>query len=129
MAINGSRNLGSATLDKDYFDADSESPMSSLGNLMDVMLVFACGLIIALVAHYGVQLAGTTDVQGSKQEVDTSQLTKTEKDVSQSGQYDEVGKVYKDADTGKLYIVEDSGSSAVEEAASGNSSSSSSSND
>lgn len=128
MAINGSRNLGSTSLGTDYFDADSESPMASLGNLMDVMLVFACGLIIALVAHYGVQLAGTTDVEGAKQEVDTSQLTKTEQDVSQSGQYDEVGKVYKDADTGKLYIVQDKGSSAVEEAASGNSSSFSSSN-
>ena len=33
---------------------DGASPMESLANLVDVMLVFACGLIIALIAAHNV---------------------------------------------------------------------------
>ena len=88
----------------DYLDDD---PMSSMGNLMDVMLVFACGLMIALIAHY--------DVDFSPNEVTKDDATKTTLDVEQvttdsfasEDALLEIGTVYRDPDTGELYIKSD----------------------
>lgn len=80
-------------------------PMSGLGNLMDVMLVFACGLILALVAHYNVDLsedATSTDMQELEGE-----LEYTEEGATGSlDEYLELGVVYQDVETGDLYVVE-----------------------
>ena len=111
MAINGSRDLGSKGLGTSEFDS-SGSPMESLGNLMDVMLVFACGLIIALVARYGVQLAGGSEEQQNMQEITSQVEQASSAEADKKGQYDEVGSVYRDKETGKLYVVEDSASSS-----------------
>ena len=79
--------------------------MDSMGNLMDVMLVFACGLMIALVARYNVQLVPSPEINGNVQMID-SELEQVEEGISaDSGQYAELGKVYMDRETGELYIV------------------------
>lgn len=111
MAIGKEKNLLPMGLDGDPLgDDQGGSPTDSLANLMDVMLVFACGLIVALVAHYGVQL-GATQPDGM-QEISSSQVEQaSQSDSEKSGIYDEVGTVYRDAATGKLYVVTPDGES------------------
>lgn len=79
---------------------DGASPMESLANLVDVMLVFACGLIIALIAAYNVDVTKVPYKVDSIKE-NAGQTQKTKEDLQ------EMGKIYKDPDTGKLYVIED----------------------
>ena len=64
------------------------SPMESIANIVDVMLVFACGLLLALVTVWNV------DVVEESQSVSKDNLQ-------------EAGKVYRDPDTGNLYFIEE----------------------
>ena len=80
-------------------------PMESMGNLMDVMLVFACGLMVALVAHYNVNLNASPDLKGNVEELDEQLEQVAEGIADDSTAYAEVGSVYRDVKTGQLYIV------------------------
>ncbi len=77
------------------------NPNSYLTNLSDCMLVMAVGLLVALVAHYGV------DLQSSEQ---TITGTEVQMDANQDGRIDsnfeEAGSVYYDSSTGNYYMVE-----------------------
>jgi len=79
-------------------------PMSGLANLVDVMLVFCCGLLVALVMTWNLQ-----DILFKKIDVEKGrELHKTPK-IEQSGGsgYSEMGKVYQDPETGKLILIEE----------------------
>lgn len=85
-------------------------PMSSLGNIGDIMLVFACGLMVALVLAWNVDLA-------QFQQVDVGEEIESPESIEQQlegggSSYIEAGTVYMDAETGKYYLVEPTGSSA-----------------
>lgn len=76
------------------------NPMDGMANLVDVMLVFACGLIIALIAAWNVDVTKTPyKVDSIKQQQSQTEMDK--KDLK------EMGKVYKDPNTGKMYVIED----------------------
>lgn len=86
------------------------NPMDGLANLADVMLVLACGLMLALIINWNVDIGGisgrTVAVQQG-QEV-TSELQSSTADwqaLTQSDQYEKMGVVYKDPATGKMYLV------------------------
>ena len=89
-------------------------PMSSLGNIGDIMLVFACGLMVALVVAWNVDLGKFTQVQMDQeiQQDDIEQIT--EELYGEGNAFVEKGTVYQDPVTGKYYLVESesSGSSA-----------------
>lgn len=110
MAINSSRNLNPVGLGGDAFDVEEGSPSEGLTNLADAMLVFACGLIVALVAHYGVQLGATSVQNQEMQELNMGVEQAQDVEAGRAGNYDEVGTVYRDAATGKLYVVTPDGS-------------------
>ena len=88
--------------------------MSSLGNIGDIMLVFACGLMVALVVAWNVDLGKFTQVQMDQeiQQDDIEQIT--EQLYGEGNAFVEKGTVYQDPVTGKYYLVENesSGSSA-----------------
>ncbi|MFQ3193661.1 MAG: hypothetical protein ACI9N3_000473 [Colwellia sp.] len=103
------------------FDSQEQEPLGPLANLIDIMLVFACGLIAALVAlspelgqHFQVnQLESSTGKQSSVkiQPVDSvgKELTSTPEALknklkSQEG-YQSMGQVYRDPETGKLILI------------------------
>jgi hypothetical protein len=90
-------------LDDERADTD---PMSSMGNLMDVMLVFACGIIIALVAHYGVDLTNSNPDLARAEKLD-GELTSVAEEgfTSSNATFTELGVVYQDNVTGELYVV------------------------
>ncbi|MEW6761686.1 MAG: DUF2149 domain-containing protein [Pseudomonadota bacterium] len=82
------------------FEQGDEDPRASLVNLVDVMLVFACGLIAAI--------AGTQGARTAPQPVEKGRQIERPYDgagMAGSG-YDRVGEVYRDPRTGKLVLVE-----------------------
>ena len=98
--------------------------MSSLGNIGDIMLVFACGLMVALVVAWNVDLGKFTQVQMDQeiQQDDIEQIT--EQLYGEGNAFVEKGTVYQDPVTGKYYLVEDestgaSGGSSAQGGASG----------
>ena len=99
-------------------------PMSSLGNIGDIMLVFACGLMVALVVAWNVDLGKFTQVQMDQeiQQDDIEQIT--EQLYGEGNAFVEKGTVYQDPVTGKYYLVEDESSSSSAGGSGQNSSSS-----
>lgn len=89
-------------------DAEGEdpNPMEMVANLSDVMLVLAVALMVAIVAHWNVDV--TKSVQ-----IDESNMTAIEADLSElssesadgGAEYEEVGTVYRDKATGEMYVV------------------------
>ncbi len=78
--------------------------MSGIANLSDAMLVLALAFLLAFVAYYKLALPGATQVEEDLTEAtDIQQGTLQDK----SSGYQDVGRVYKDPKTGKLYMVED----------------------
>ena len=117
-----------------YVDHEDADPRVGLVNLADVMLVFACGLMLALVAYWNLNISDMTEVV---QNQDMSEVSDSDiegvTDLSASGSgFTELGTVYQDPKTGKMYMqTEDvsgagntSGNSSAESNTSTNSSTS-----
>lgn len=78
------------------------SPMESIANIVDVMLVFACGLLLALVTVWNVDIG--LDRPDNMYEV--NDVVASAPGVNKDGLV-EAGKVYVDPETGNLYFLED----------------------
>ena len=78
------------------------SPMESIANIVNVMLVFACGLLLALVTVWNVDIG--LDRPDNMYEV--SDVVEESQSVSKDN-LQEAGKVYRDPDTGNLYFIEE----------------------
>jgi hypothetical protein len=86
-------------------------PMQGTANLADAMLVFACGILLSLIMHWNVDIGSNADPIQMKQgqEITENQevrnyLTKTE---GKGQSYEKMGIVYKDPNTGKLFMLTD----------------------
>ena len=81
-------------------------PMSSLGNIGDIMLVFACGLMVSLVLAWNVDLGRFSQVDmGESEAIDDP--TAYEEVIEGGGStYIQRGTVYQDAETGQFYMIE-----------------------
>lgn len=87
----------------DRFDTGDEDPRASLVNLVDVMLVFACGLIAAITGANGANGASTAPQPVEK----GRQIERPAAGVAQAGSgYARVGEVFRDPKTGKLVLIE-----------------------
>ena len=91
-------------LSRRYEEDDNDNPMENLTNLFDVMLVFACGLMVALIISLNVDVSRMNqavieykDNGGGKDSVEASDGLSME----------EMGTVYRDKRTGKTYILDD----------------------
>ena len=82
------------------------SPMESIANIVDVMLVFACGLLLALVTGWNVDIG--LDRPDSDRMHPVSNVGQSSENVNKDNLV-EAGKVYQDPDTGNLYFIEDEG--------------------
>lgn len=96
-----------------------EDPLAGTTNLVDAMLVIAVGFLIFVVMSWNMQDIVFSDISpDEKQDIMQSiqsaseveqgqQLNNTPDSSNNSGQgYTEMGKVYKDPNTGKLIMVE-----------------------
>lgn len=89
------------------FDTQDEEPLGPLANLVDIMLVFACGLIAALVAANG----GLTEhfTQQGQQIEKGRELPEVPTGSGKAGSgFEAVGQVYRDSKTGKLILIGES---------------------
>lgn len=81
-------------------------PLSSVANIADAMLVFACGILIALIVAWNVDVNKIVQVEIDR----TKQIEDVEtlQDVlaGEGDSYIERGTVYQDPNTGKLYMLE-----------------------
>lgn len=86
-----------------------EDPLGPLANLIDIVLVFACGLIAALVA-FSTDLQDHFEVQPQKITLG-KELPKLPDNLQQQMQdgsgFEPVGQVYRDPQTGKLILIDD----------------------
>lgn len=81
------------------------SPMESMVNLVDVMLVFICGLLISIIIFWNINMKNLVIILDQKQLIkinNPKELTTQMKDKSSSGN---VGSAVLDPKTGKIYIV------------------------
>ena len=78
------------------------NPNSYLTNLADCMLVMSVGLLVALAAHYGVDLQQAEE-PATGQEV----VMDADGDGLIDEGYTKTGSVYYDEATGKYYMVEE----------------------
>lgn len=103
-------------LSDDEYEEDAD-PRVGLVNLADVMLVFACGLMLALVSYWKLDLPTVTDMNtAAMQEVADS--TQAEHIAQKSASaYEELGTAYKDPSTGKVYIMKQSNTKAPQASA------------
>ncbi|MEG2298435.1 MAG: DUF2149 domain-containing protein [Anaerovoracaceae bacterium] len=81
------------------------NPMNSLGNLVDVMLVFACGLMVAVIMFWQVDISKDMDVVLQDDIKKLNDLEYAIKDGTLSEDFDSKGIVFEDEKTGKMYIV------------------------
>ena len=82
------------------------NPMEGLGNLADAMLVFACGLLLALIINWNVEVSDTGEIQQQdKYEVEGFEENDTQT-IDGESELEEMGTVYRDPETGKYYVVE-----------------------
>lgn len=89
-------------------DEESVNPMDGLANLADVMLVLACGLMLALIINWNVDVGPTETLTGLDQGMEITESgssTEEEDFLEDQAAMEEMGIVYKDPTTGKLYMV------------------------
>lgn len=103
-----------------FLNRGEEDPMAGTSNLVDAMLVIAVGLLVFLVISWNMQniVFNENMDEQQKQKVrnaiqEVSQLDQGEQlndtpDISKSSGegFTEMGKVYRDSETGKLIMVE-----------------------
>ena len=80
------------------------SPMESIANIVDVMLVFACGLLLALVTVWNVDIG--LDRPDNNNMYEVSDVVEDSQSVAKD-HLQEAGKVYRDPATGNLYFIEE----------------------
>ena len=90
-------------------ESEAPEPLSGLSNLSDIMLVFACGLMVALIMNLKVDVSRLDEAVVRYKSDDVKKIEK-----SKGAGMDEVGTVYKDPKTGKTYIVDDENADKIE---------------
>ena len=78
-------------------DLPESDPMASAANLVDAMLVFACGLMMALVMRYNVNLSNIQDISIDQDLSEVENIDQMVDDMRAEGSgYTELGTVYQD---------------------------------
>ena len=92
-------------------------PMTSMSGIGDVMLVFACGLMTALVVAWNVNLSEFSQVELGEEIEDVQDFNG--ESTGGDSTFIQKGVVYQDAATGQYYLMEqpvDKGSDTGDEA-------------
>ena len=90
------------------FASGEDDPLGPLANMVDVVLVFACGLIAALVAQTDLltRLERSSEPVAVERGRELPRLPESLDGRSESG-LQSVGQVYRDPETGKLILIGD----------------------
>lgn len=101
------RHKGSGRFGVSGGNAEDINPLDGVANLADVMLVFACGLMLALITYWNVDVAASVapDVDAQPREITQDASDSSREDTPEQGRLEEYGTVYRDPETGRLYII------------------------
>lgn len=87
-------------------ETEDMDPMAGVANLSDVMLVFACGLMVAIILNWHVDLTKSkVEVLDSQQLQEVEDPEKVVQYAEDAQTYQEMGTIYEDPETGKLYVI------------------------
>ena len=82
--------------------SEDTNPMDGMANLADVMLVFACGILIALIAAWNLDVSDQGNIPSEIESLgESGQEVEMDKD-----QLKEMGTVYYNPETGKYYLLD-----------------------
>ncbi len=85
------------------------SPLEGAINIVDAMLVFACGLMLALVIHWNVdleQIGERVDLNRGQEVTQDQEVRSNLIETQEQGKlYEKMGTVYKDPNTGQLFML------------------------
>ena len=110
-------NLSENGLRSHHSFSEDFSPMENIANLVDAMLVFACGLLLALVTFWNLELPDVTKVMKDKEITEVSDVEEIIDQVDAEGStYNELGMVYEDPETGTMYLIQDDSEGSEESA-------------
>ncbi len=87
------------------FDGENINPMESVANLVDAMLVLACGLMMSVIMFYNVDLAGKQQEVPVEETVEVKSDGIIDSEGNISSGFESKGTVYEDKKTGKMYII------------------------
>ena len=86
---------------------EDEDPTAGLANLADCMLVLACGLMVALVVAWNVDIQNVTTVEMTDNTTEIKNVQDMGDGTGSGGMsYVDVGRVYQDPETGTYYVLE-----------------------
>ena len=98
----GSKNFRMKELTEEF------SPMEGVGNMADAMLVFACGMLLALIISWNVDVSETGEITKPEVKYEVENIGDTiEEDAAVTEDLKDMGRVYQDPKTGKYYVVEE----------------------
>ena len=91
---------------------EDANPNSYLTNLSDCMLVLALGLMLALVVAWNAQVPNMTEVKTTDNMTEVTDLDKmTDPNSAEGTGYVDMGTVWQDPKTGRMYLIEEADSS------------------
>lgn len=89
------------------------NPLEGTLNIVDAMLVFACGLMLALATYWNVDLGPAGELVNLNRGHEVTQVPEIREDLIETqGQgklYQRMGTVYKDPETGQLFMLTERG--------------------
>ncbi len=87
----------------------SANPLEGVVNVVDAMLVFACGLMLALAVYWNIDLGPIGERVELQRGREVTEISGLRDDLVESeGQgelYEKMGTVYKDPRTGQLFML------------------------
>jgi hypothetical protein len=94
---------------RSLFEQEDVNPMDGAINIVDAMLVFACGLMLSLVIYWNIDIQHKELVPAEAGQEVTSIADDVQSmdDIDKDAAYEKMGTVYVDPQTGKMYLVED----------------------
>ncbi|HWP97905.1 MAG TPA: DUF2149 domain-containing protein [Syntrophomonadaceae bacterium] len=98
--------------------------MESMVNLVDVMLVFICGLLISIIIYWNINMKNLVIILDQKQLVKIDNPKEVTEQMKAVSAYGDVGFAVRDPKTGNLYVMDNkdktSGAKAGEKTVPGN---------
>ena len=104
------RRSGSGKFSPDEGMNEDINPLDGVANLADVMLVFACGIMLALITYWNVDVAATANRTvdiASEVEIseDISSTDGAQEQLPDDEGLEQYGMLYRDPVTGKFYVM------------------------
>lgn len=92
---------------KDDYE-DEANPLDGVANLLDIMLVFACALMVALILYWNINLDNIVNILDREQLVEITDPEMMDQVTSiAASEFDGIGTAVRDPETGMLLIVDD----------------------